>query len=120
MLHAMVLGYLPFNSKDKAELEKQILNNPIEYKRLKKLRNSSIKVEARRELNARLKKISDECIDLIEIMLNKDPAKRIDMIDIFDHPFMQKHKNRYDLSDASSSLTSEVTEEEDDEVTPIT
>lgn len=39
----------------------------------------------------RLRKLSDECIDLIVKMLEKDPNKRIEMIGIFDHPWINRH-----------------------------
>lgn len=66
MLHAMVIGWLPYNKKDQADLVKQILTEELDYKRLKKIRTSSIKDEYRKELNGRLKRISDDCIDLIQ------------------------------------------------------
>jgi len=43
MLHAMLIGWLPFNKNEKEELEKQIINEELDYKNLKKLRNNSIK-----------------------------------------------------------------------------
>jgi serine/threonine protein kinase len=43
MLHAMVLGFLPFNSRDKQQLEKQICNYELNYKNIKRIKNSSIK-----------------------------------------------------------------------------
>lgn len=92
MLHAMVIGWLPFNCKDKQELEKQIVKNTLDYKKIKRIKNSSIKDEKKKLLNSRLKTISDECIDLVEKMLCKEPSNRIDLIDIYDHPFVTKHK----------------------------
>ena len=66
MLHAMVFGYLPFKSNDRNELEKQIINEELEYKFLKKVKTSSIKNEKRKQMNTILKSSSDELIDLIE------------------------------------------------------
>jgi len=39
----MLIGWLPFNKNEKEELEKQIINEELDYKNLKKLRNNSIK-----------------------------------------------------------------------------
>ena len=33
------------------------------------------------------KKVSNECKDLLEKMLDKDPTKRIDLIDALKHPW---------------------------------
>lgn len=41
-----------------------------------------------------LKSTSDELIDLIEKMLNKDPEQRIDNLSIFEHAWIMKY--RYD------------------------
>lgn len=92
ILHALVIGWLPFDRKDRDGLEKQILKEELDYIGLKKIKTSSIKDDYRRQLNERLKKISDECIDLLMKMLQKDPNERIELIDIFEHPFIIKHK----------------------------
>lgn len=47
ILHALVIGWLPFNSRDRIDLEKQIQNEELDYKRLKRIKNSSIKDEYR-------------------------------------------------------------------------
>ena len=78
MLHGLVLGFLPFNSQDVKELERQINQNELEYKQLKKLKNSTIKDSLRSTLNLMLKEVSDDFIDLVENMLNKNPAQRFD------------------------------------------
>jgi len=88
MFHAMLIGFFPFNKSDRAELEKQICSEELNYKNLKKIRTATIKNEVRRELNSRLRKLSDESIDLLEGMLCKDPVQRLEMLDIFDHPFI--------------------------------
>ena len=50
-----------------------------------------------------LKGVSDELIDLIEQMLDKDPEKRIDNLAIFEHPWIRKYKKfRDDYSDSIS------------------
>jgi serine/threonine protein kinase len=111
----MVIGWFPFLKQETKELEKQILNEELDYKRVKKLKNASIKDEFKKELNSRLKKVSEECIDLIEKMLCKDPCKRIEMIDIFDHPFIQKYKMREIAeSDEEFEETESSAEEEED------
>jgi serine/threonine protein kinase len=69
ILHALVIGWLPFDRKDRDGLEKQILKEELDYIGLKKIKTSSIKDDYRRQLNERLKKISDECIDLLMKML---------------------------------------------------
>jgi|APSaa5957512535_1039671.scaffolds.fasta_scaffold68400_2 serine/threonine protein kinase len=99
MLHAMIMGWLPFNKQTRDQLENQIKTEELEYKYIKKLKNSSIKNETRKALNYKLRKISDECIDLIEKMLHKDPNQRIDMIEIFEHPWMIKYKKLDEWSD---------------------
>lgn len=73
ILHALIFGFLPFNSNDKATLEHQILHEELDYNHIKKLKTSSIKIEFRKALNILLKSTSDELIDLIERMLKKDP-----------------------------------------------
>ena len=73
MLHAMIIGCFPFNKSDRPGLTEQITSEELNYKQVKRLRNSSIKNDQRRELNNRLRKTSDDCIDLIEKMLCKDP-----------------------------------------------
>ena len=45
MLHAMVLGWLPFNKSNSRELKQQIRHEALDYKQIKRIRNSSIKNE---------------------------------------------------------------------------
>jgi serine/threonine protein kinase len=96
MLHGLIFGFLPFNKPDRAALEKQIISEELDYKNLKKIKNHSIKDEVRRHVNATLRKISDNLIDLIERMLDKNPYKRIDMLQIFDHPWITKYLRKYE------------------------
>jgi serine/threonine protein kinase len=56
------------------------------------LKTSSIKNEKRKALNIMLSKISDDLIDLIDLMLLKDPSKRIDILRIYEHPWIVKFK----------------------------
>ena len=59
---------------------------------IKRLKLSSIKIEKRKALNILLSKISDDLIDLIDQMLQKDPLKRIDILRIYEHPWIIKFK----------------------------
>ena len=43
-------------------------------------------------MNSVLRNTSNDLIDLIEKMLTKDPAERIDMIKLLDHPWILKYK----------------------------
>ena len=36
------------------------------------------------------KKLSDEVIDLLQCMLRKDPAQRLTLLQVLDHPWLQK------------------------------
>ena len=36
------------------------------------------------------KKLSDEVIDLLQRMLRKDPAQRLTLLQVLDHPWLQK------------------------------
>lgn len=91
----------------------------LDYKYIKRLRGSSIKDKFRQELNRRLRLVSDDCINLIERMLCKDPNNRIAMVEIFEHPWIQKYKNRYEKwgmakkEESTSSDESEVDLEEE-------
>jgi len=106
ILHAMVIGWLPFNKKERTDLEKQICTEHLDYLRLKRIKNHTIKDEYRKQLNSRLKRISDNCLDLLMKMLDKDPAKRIELIDIFEHPWIVDHKEKnYNYECSSSELS---------------
>lgn len=90
ILHAMVMGFLPFSQQTKNELEKAICDEQLDYAFLRRIKTSSIKNDRRRETNCRLRMVSEDCIDLIMKMLEKDPSKRIEMIDVFDHPWVRR------------------------------
>lgn len=80
MLHALMLGYFPFRSSNKDDLKKQIIEKEI--------------VIDRKE-----HKISDMCYDILVRMLDKDPARRISMPEIMEHPWivdLRKSKRRKD------------------------
>lgn len=93
MLHAMVMGFLPFAQQNRNELEKAICEENLDYAYLRRLRTTSIKNDRRRQTNCRLRMVSEDCIDLILKMLEKDPAKRIEMIEVFEHPWVVKQKH---------------------------
>jgi MAP/microtubule affinity-regulating kinase len=110
MLHALALGFFPFNSSNKVTLEQQILTQELEYKALKKKKTASIKNEQRREINRILKTISDPLIDLIEGMLMKDPEKRFDKYQIYDHPWVEKYTHKVDSIDHEEIKDSDVSQ----------
>jgi len=57
-------------------------------------------------MNSLLRKTSDELIDLIEQMLHKEWGKRIDMLGIYDHPWIVKYKRRDERdSDVEDNLS---------------
>jgi len=112
MLHAMIFGFLPFNKSDRISLEKQIITEELGYKTLKKVKNTSIKDEYRRHLNNLLRKVSDNLIDLLELMLNKDVSKRIAMLEIYDHPWIKRyHRKDFDDENSISDVQTESEEE---------
>ncbi len=65
MLHGFVFGFLPFNKADRLSLEKQIIQQELGYKHIKRLKTSTIKDPYRKSMNLLLKKTSDGLIDLI-------------------------------------------------------
>jgi serine/threonine protein kinase len=113
MLHAMIFGFLPFNKSDRTALEKQIITEELGYKTLKRVKNSSIKDEYRRHMNSLLSKVSDNLIDLLELMLHKEVSKRIAMLEIYDHPWIKKY-HRLDFS-ASNSISAKTSESLDED-----
>lgn len=118
MLHAMVIGWLPFYKQDREELKKQICEQQLDYFRLKRVKTTTIKDENRKLLHMRLRKLSDECIDLIVKMLEKDPNKRIEMIDIFEHPWINMHMDQLNQIDESSDDITDSDEEYSEIFTP--
>ena len=44
-----------------------------------------------------LRRTTDDLIDLIEQMLCKDWGKRIDMLSIYDHPWIVKYKRKHEM-----------------------
>ncbi len=75
VLYGMIFGYLPFNDQNNEILFSKILNNNIEFP------NDVI--------------ISNECRDLINKMLEKEPNKRICINDILNHPFLKYGKEKF-------------------------
>ena len=107
MLHGLVFGFLPFRSQKTVEKMKQVIKEEeLDYKYIKRLKPASISIEERQELNKRLRRMSDDLIDLILKMLHKDPYERIDVHSIYQHPWMQKYKAKFeDWSDSEEEDT---------------
>jgi len=82
MLHGFVFGFLPFNKSDRIGLERQIIQQELGYKHIKRLKTTSIKDPYRKSMNVLLKKTSDGLIDMIEMMLHKDPEQRLSLLEI--------------------------------------
>jgi serine/threonine protein kinase len=79
ILHGLVLGYLPFRSSNKEELRKMIIENKVRLAPAKgKDQPASLSKSFR---------------DLIQKMLEKDPAKRITLGEIMHHPWISKYKD---------------------------
>jgi len=51
--------------------------------------------------------VSDECLDLIERMLMKDPEKRISIFQILQHPFISRYNRNKTKNDWADILGSE-------------
>lgn len=96
MLHGFVFGFLPFSHKDVEKLKEMIKEEELDYKHIKRLKPNTIKIESRLEMNNLLRKTSNELIDLILKMLNKDPEERIPIIEIYEHPWIQKYRSKLD------------------------
>ena len=73
ILYGLVIGVLPFRSSNKEELRKIIIEKEISI--------------SRKEMG-----LTKECADLIMKMLDKDPATRISMREIFEHPWIARYK----------------------------
>lgn len=71
----MLLGEYPFSNQDREQLKKLILKKEIN------LCNSA---------KAKALNVSQEVLDLTDRMLDKDPNKRISLIDILHHPWLME------------------------------
>lgn len=96
MLHGFVFGFLPFSHHDVQKLKEMIKEDELDYKKIKRLKPNTIKDELRLEMNKLLRKTSNELIDLILQMLDKDPEQRLGVIEIYDHPWMQRYRAKLD------------------------
>ena len=74
LLHAIVLGKVPFAHDNREELKKQIIEKPVTLD------------------NENTKFLSLQCKDLLLQMLNKDPLKRIALSEIYEHPWLKAYK----------------------------
>ena len=59
--------------------------------------------------------MSDDLIDLLLKMLEKDPNKRIELIDIFEHPWITKFKDKERMYEFSSEEISDSSVDEDND-----
>ena len=107
MLYAMVLGHYPFeNKEDKEALRQMIINKEIKIPRKgqvnKMMRRKSkldtkdsqgaAPTEAKNDQVLQIpENISDECREVIELMLHKDPDKRISLFDLQHHPWLCRY-----------------------------
>ena len=105
MLYAMVLGHYPFeNKEDKEALRNMIINKEIKLPRRaqqQKMMRRKSKLESKEggtSSNLQNDKfyqipenISDECREVIELMLHKDPDKRISLFDLQHHPWLCRY-----------------------------
>ena len=73
ILHGLVLGYLPYGGNTRDDIKKCI-------------KEKEIVIKCRRD------KISADCRDLILKMLDKDPAKRVGVQEIYEHPWMCQYR----------------------------
>jgi len=72
ILHALLLGKLPFRQKDKEELQRSIKEKVLDLSG---------------------EPISEDAKDLVLQMLEKDPAKRISIIEMQEHPWLTSYKD---------------------------
>ena len=105
MLYAMVLGHYPFeNKEDKEALRNMIINKEIKLPRRaqqQKMMRRKSKLESKEggttqnlqndKLYQIPENISDECREVIELMLHKDPDKRISLFDLQHHPWLCRY-----------------------------
>jgi serine/threonine protein kinase len=75
LLYGMITGKLPFRSSDKDIMKKMIIEQQISINRKD------------------FPGVTEECKDLIEKMLDKDPYQRIGIREIFEHSWISKYKN---------------------------
>ena len=65
-------------------------------------------------MNNLLRKVSDNLIDLLELMLDKDVSKRIAMLEIYDHPWIKRY-HRKDFDDDENCFSDVPTESEEEQ-----
>ena len=71
VLFELLTNELPFNSECKSELEMQITSYEINFNFIKYALN-----------------LSEDAIDLLRLLLEKDPARRISSRDVLGHPWI--------------------------------
>lgn len=80
-LYCLLFGKLPFVSNHELELFEKIVNNKVLYPSFDELNSNNVsKISCKQEY--------DSCIDLLDRLLEKNPAKRIPVVDIKTHSFI--------------------------------
>lgn len=80
-LYCLLFGQLPFISKHELELFEKIVNDKVTFPSFKELNENGVS-------NISCQEEYDVCIDLLNRLLEKNPAKRIIMADIKIHNFI--------------------------------
>jgi len=94
MMYCMLFGYLPFNGDTTKEIVDNIISKRIDI--------------------PKDKYITAECIDLLKKMLEKNTAKRIQMVDILNHKWFEL--NDVDIEDREKKLReAEIQKQKDEE-----
>lgn len=80
-LYCLLFGKLPFVSNHELELFEKIVNDKVMYPSFNELSSNNIS-------NVSCEQEYDSCIDLLDRLLEKNPAKRIPIADIKTHSFI--------------------------------
>ncbi|CAO3612882.1 unnamed protein product [Mucor fragilis] len=91
-LYCLVHGRVPFSNESLLSLHEMILNDPVQYS----------------------KNLSENLIDLLQKLLEKDPSKRIRMQDIRNHAWVTNNGQEPMVSEEDNchSILSEITDED--------
>ena len=99
-LYCLLFGKLPFVSNHELELFEKIVNNKVVYPSFDELNSNNVsKISCKQEY--------ESCIDLLDRLLEKNPAKRIPVVDIKTHSFICwdfNHIPKYDPSEVKHIL----------------
>lgn len=99
ILYSILIGSLPFADKNEKVLMKKIVSQEVEFPK-----------------NV---KISGEVTDLIKKMLNKNPEKRIRIIDIKQHPWFLDKKMKINIKDDKSLINNKLLEIKEENEVPF-